>query len=190
MIILTALDAESMLPTISSRCRTIPLRPLPQPLIEQSLRLRWNIDSEQSHLLSHLADGRLGWAVERAKNPTILESREALLEQFYDILDGDVVFRFQVADTLAKKTDVLPAHLQTWLTWWRDLVMLTWENSQEQATLTNVDQLSLLQKYAGKWSQTNVFASLKQTKLALWQLERNANTKLVLENLFLTYPET
>ena len=192
MLILTALDAESMLPTISSRCRTLPLRPLSQPLIESSLRLRWDVESQQSHLLSHLADGRLGWAVDRVENPGLLENREALLAQFYDVVDGDVVARFQTVDKLARKPEVLPALLQMWLTWWRDLVMLSWENagtSPPATTLTNIDQLPLLQKYAGKWSQPHIFASLKQTKLALWQLERNANTRLVLENLFLTYPE-
>ncbi|MEI2611663.1 MAG: hypothetical protein V9G20_23760 [Candidatus Promineifilaceae bacterium] len=39
-----------------------------------------------------------------------------------------------------------------------------------------------------KWSPPQILACLQRTNDALWQLERNANTRLVVENLLLTYP--
>ena len=64
VLLLTATDADTLLPTISSRCRTIGLRPLPTDLIEQSLTTRWHVPADDAHLLAHLSDGRLGWAVQ------------------------------------------------------------------------------------------------------------------------------
>ncbi len=189
VLILTANDADTLLPTISSRCRTIKLRPLSADLIEQSLTTRWQVDGETAHLLAHLADGRLGWAVQAAQDDTILQTRTTQLEHLHNVLDGSRVDRFQLADKLAKKAEELPNTLQAWLSWWRDLNMLVQGNGrQAKVTLTNIDEVAQLDQWAHRYDEEQALASLKQTNLALWQLERNANTRLVLENLLLTYP--
>ena len=54
--------------------------------------------------------------------------------------------------------------------------------------LTNVDEVARLEPLAAAWTEAQITASLNQTNEALWQLERNANTRLVLENLLLVYP--
>ena len=189
MLILTANDADTLLPTISSRCRTINLRPLPVDLIAQSLAVHWQVKEDEAHLLSHLANGRLGWAVNAAANPEILQQRQAHLAQLYDALDGNRVARFALADKLARKADILPALLQTWLSWWRDATLLAQKNGEAHGLhLTNIDENDRLQQVVKSWHKKEALTSLKQTNLALWQLERNGNTRLVVENLLLTYP--
>lgn len=189
LLLLTANDADTLLPTISSRCRTLNLRPLPTDLIEQSLATRWQVKADDAHLLAHLADGRLGWAVQAAQDASILAERRTHLEQLYAAIDGRRVTRFDVADKLARQAEDLPAVLQTWLSWWRDLNLLVQQNGQTATSaMTNVDEDGRLRRLARRWSKDQALASLKQTNLALWQLEHNANTRLVLENLLLTYP--
>ncbi len=189
VLILTATDADTLLPTISSRCRTINLRPLPVALISQSLGTRWGVAGEQAQLLAHLADGRLGWAVQAAQDETILQTRREQLDDLHIALEGSRVKRFALADKLARKAENLPAILQTWLSWWRDINLLVQQKgSQTQMTLSNMDELAQLDKWAHIYNREQAFASLKQTNLALWQLQRNANTRLVVENLLLTYP--
>ena len=189
VLILTANDADTLLPTISSRCRTLNLRPLPVDLIEQSLSTRWQVDGETAHLLAHLADGRLGWAVRAVQDEAILRTRGDQLDYLHNALNGSRVDRFQLADKLAKKAEELPAVLQTWLSWWRDLNMLVQGNGrQAKVVLTNIDEVEQIDHWANRYDEEQALASLKQTNLALWQLERNANTRLVLENLLLTYP--
>jgi DNA polymerase-3 subunit delta' len=188
VLLLTATDADTLLPTISSRCRTVGLRPLPATLIEQSLTTRWQVPADDAHLLAHLSDGRLGWAVRAAQDPAILESRDAHLEWLQEALNGSRVTRFAQADKLSRKPEQLPAVLQTWLSWWRDLTLLAQGPTRGGIALTNIDQEAQLARLAQTWTADQALESLKQTNLALWQLERNANTRLVLENLFLTYP--
>ncbi len=187
VLLLTANDADTLLPTISSRCRTVNLRPLPPDLIEQSLTTRWHVAEDQAHLLAYLADGRIGWAVLAAEDKTILQIRAANLQYLHDALAGTRVSRFQLADELARKPENLPEILQTWLSWWRDANLLARQNGVSDA-LTNIDERALLEETARTTDEETALTSLKQTDLALWQLERNANTRLVIENLLLTYP--
>lgn len=184
-LLLTATDAENLLPTIASRCRHLPLRPLHRQLISDALQTRWRIDAAQAELLSHLADGRLGWAVQAATDKQLRQSRTADLEQLETILAGSWLERFQQADKLANKAEDLPPLLQTWITWWRDLALTAWEQPE---LVVNVDRLAHLQQLAAAWGKPTILESLKQTQTALWQLQRNANTRLVLENLFLALP--
>ncbi len=189
VLLLTATDADMMLPTISSRCRTLNLRPLPADLIEQSLATRWQVPAEKATLLAHLADGRLGWAVQAAKDSTILQARAEQLAQLHEALGGRRVLRFALADKLARKPETLPDLLKTWLSWWRDLTLLNQRRGQPiSLILTNVDELPRLEPLAAAWSEQQIIHSLNQTNEALWQLERNANTRLVIENLLLVYP--
>ncbi|MCA9958584.1 MAG: DNA polymerase III subunit delta' [Anaerolineales bacterium] len=192
VLLLTANDADTLLPTIASRCRTIGLRPLPTDLIEQNLTTRWHVSETRAHLLACLADGRLGWAVQASQDESILQQRAMRLVQLHEVLVGNRVARFNSADKLSRKADELPEILQGWLSWWRDLMILAQAQrtpaAQTGLALTNVDHEAQLRDLAALWSPQRILESLQQTNLALWQLQRNANTRLVLENLFLAYP--
>ena len=200
MLVLTANDADTMLPTISSRCRTVNLRPLSTELIQQSLAIRWQVKEDDAHLLAHLADGRLGWAVQAAADAAIMQERRMHLNTLYEALTGRRVVRFAIADKLSNKAEELPDLLRAWLSWWRDVTLLAQANGGGKTpalsaaevavslTISNVDEETRLRELAAAWNKDVVLASLKQTNLALWQLERNANTRLVIENLLLIYP--
>jgi DNA polymerase-3 subunit delta' len=189
VLLLTATDADMLLPTIASRCRTLNLRPLPPELIETSLATRWHVPAEKATLLAHLADGRLGWAIQAAEDRAILDTRAEHLGYLQDALAGRRAQRFALADKLARKPEVLPDLLKTWLSWWRDLTLLNQRQGRPiSLMLTNVDEVARLEPLATAWTEPQINASLNQTNDALWQLERNANTRLVLENLLLIYP--
>ena len=187
VLLLTAVEADTLLDTISSRCRNLHLRPLNSDLIEQSLAVRWQVPAQEATLLAKLADGRLGWAVQAAKDSTVLTIRQTQLDALYDALAGNRVTRFALADKLARKAEELPDVFKTWLSWWRDMVLLT-QTQGQSAAITNVDQEAQLAEKAKVWSLDQALTSLQQTNRALWQLARNANTRLVVENLLLTYP--
>ena len=187
VLLLTAVDADTLLDTVNSRCRNLHLRPLTPDLIEQSLAVRWQVPAGEATLLAHLADGRLGWAVQAAQDKAILTTRQTQLDMLYDALAGNRVSRFVLADKLSRKAEELPDVFKTWLSWWRDLLLLTQANGQG-APISNIDQQAQLAEKAKGWTAEQALTSLQQTNQALWQLARNANTRLVVENLLLTYP--
>lgn len=188
VIILTANDADTLLPTIASRCRTLNLRPLPADLIEQSLATRWHVAAEEASLLAHLADGRLGWAVQASQDRQVLQTRSTHLGYLAGALAGSRIQRFQLADKLANQAETVPIILQTWLSWWRDANLLAQQRGTGRVPVTNIDQLDALQHISQTANAVTILACLKQTSLALWQLAHNGNGRLVLENLFLAYP--
>jgi DNA polymerase-3 subunit delta' len=187
ILILTAADSESILPTIASRCQTVALRPTPAVLIEEALMTRWRARTEDANLLAHLADGRLGWAVEALQDRARLETRADHLDLLYRALQGNLIARFSLAETLARKAETLPDMLQTWLSWWRDLVLLAFDR-RAQDRVANIDQSARLITCAGNWPPRRILDGLSQTERGLRLLRQNANTRLVLENLMLTYP--
>jgi DNA polymerase III subunit delta' len=189
ILILTAAEADALLPTIASRCRTLPLRPLPTAVIARALQEQWHVQQERAELLAHVANGRLGWAVQAVGDTAVWQSREEQLELLQTILTSKRVGRFQLAEKLANKAEILPIWLDMWLSWWRDVLIWQQGGGRDTAVVINIDYLPSLRQYADQWSLSQIQKSLHQTQTALWQLERNANTRLVLENLFLTYPK-
>ena len=189
ILLLTAIEADVLLTTITSRCRVINLRPVASLEIQTHLQTAQNLPEAEAQQVAHLANGRIGWAIQASQQPQILETYQIQLNQLYEALNGYRVQRFVLADKLARKPEQLSSLLQTWLSWWRDLMLITQaSNASATVEICNLGETNNLNKLAAIISQDHVLASLKQTRLALWQLQKNANTRLVLENLFLTYP--
>jgi len=187
ILILTATDAETLLPTIPSRCRTIALRQVPAQDIQDALETRWHVDPEQATLLAHLADGRIGWAIENAENGAALTEREDQLDLLTESFGQTRVGRFAIADKLAQKPEKLPALLKIWLSWWRDLTLVS-ARQKDAESLTNIDRKNELFDLAEQFPAGSAVASLLHTEQSLLYLKSNANTRLVLENLLLRYP--
>jgi DNA polymerase-3 subunit delta' len=187
ILVLTATDSDSVLPTVNSRCRTVGLRPISTALIEETLMTRHRVGVDEANLLAHLADGRLGWAIGAHEDPAILQERRTELEALDQALRGSLVARFAQAEALARKPDKLPSLLQTWLSWWRDLALLAYGQPAGHA-ITNIDRGEQLHDMAATWSRGAVLPALAQTAAALRQLRQNGNARLVLENVMLAYP--
>lgn len=190
ILLLTASDADALLPTIASRCRTINLRPLDATLLEDSLMAKWGVPPDKAQLLSRLADGRVGWAVAASTDPQLLRTRQEHLAQLHEALAGNRVRRFALAEKMTRRPELLPETLRTWLSWWRDLALLAHPSGKQAAVapITNVDDEQQIRRLAQTWPREAVLDSFKRTGAAIWQLSRNANTRLVMETLFLSYP--
>jgi DNA polymerase-3 subunit delta' len=190
ILLLTASDPDSLLPTITSRCRTVNLRPLAVEEIEQSLMAQHGVAPDDALLLAHLADGRPGWAIQAANDQHMLDTRVHELSQLSEALDGRRVRRFAIADKLSNNPDKLPGLLRTWLGWWRDLALLAYGLGPVYLAvpIANIDQRRRLEDLAGAWPAEVIAGCVESTSRALWQLSINANARLVMENLLLSYP--
>ncbi len=188
VLLLTAAEADTLLPTITSRCRLMALRPLPTTEIRAALRERWHAPPELADKLAHLADGRPGWAFRALQDPALVDGREAHIGYLAELLPAGRVSRFELADRLARDAEALPELLHTWLSWWRDAALLAWGGSQAMA-LVNIDHLDAMRAATARWERESLVTALKKTHDAVWQLEHNANARLVMENLLLGYPQ-
>jgi DNA polymerase-3 subunit delta' len=185
ILMLTASEAEALLPTIVSRCQVLNLRPLATETVQASLQERWEVDAERAQLLARLSGGRLGWAVTASQDDAILARREKHLDEMMALMGQGRVERLEYAQQLSRNPEAVPELLHLWLSWWRDLLLAA---SGSSVGITNVDSEDTLRIQAQRYSLGQVRNFVEALRAAAWRLERNANTRLTLEVLMLSLP--
>lgn len=188
--ILVAESAVALLPTIVSRCQLVRCSYLRADQIERALVERWQVDEGRASVLSALADGRLGRALEWAASEERLAARDRLLDLLPALEEGDLLVRLDAAEALVKETqgkegDLLPELLDLAVLWYRDL--LVWKQLQEPALLVNRDRQSQIARLAGEYGEAMLGARLEAVEAAKESLRRNVNARLALEKLFLSF---
>jgi len=184
ILILTTSDRDALLPTIVSRCQILTLHPLPIEQVQEVLVER-GVDEEQARLLARLSAGRLGWAISAANDPAPLRQRQQRLDEMTALAGQGRVERFAYAARLSRNSDTVRQTLDLWLSWWRDLLLLT---SGSAVEITNLDRQAELENAARRYSLDQVYNTIVALRRAVWQLEHNANPRLLLENLMLHWP--
>ena len=100
ILLLTAENAEALLPTIVSRCEILRLRPLPLDVVRASLSAR-GIPAEQANLLAHVCGGRAGLAFRLSHDGAQMEQRAAWLDDLWRLLHANRAERFAYAEHAA-----------------------------------------------------------------------------------------
>lgn len=189
ILLLTASDTESLLPTIVSRCEVLRLRPLPIEHVATGLQERWQVPPEQAHLLAHISGGRPGHALNLFQQPERLEQRASWLEMLYEALPASRTQRFALAEEMIKNKERSKENLRqmliAWLPLWRD-VMLNIAGST--APLLNPDQEETIQTIANLLDLTTAKFTLSKIENTLLLLEKNINIRLAFEVLLLDLP--
>jgi DNA polymerase-3 subunit delta' len=185
VLLLTAPDPALLLPTILSRVQLIPLHLLTTSQIRQALRERWQVADEDAALISALAAGRMGWAVQAAENEELLHERQEHLEMLTCVPSLTRVQRFDIAQKMSGEGDKIKGMLELWLLWWRDLIFAA-NNCPE--LVVNVDMRPLLQKQAAKISPVESTRVIRLILRTLEALEQNVNARMALEVLMLDVP--
>jgi DNA polymerase-3 subunit delta' len=188
ILILTAADSGTLLPTIVSRCQILTLRPLSTSLVVEALQTRWGADLAQAELLAQLAVGRPGWAIRALDDQELLERRERHLQELLELLAGSRVDRLSYAHRVSRDPVLLKEVLTQWLTLWRDLLLL--QSGAAQTKIMNLDWQEKLQSLARQTSVTQAAEMVARLRLALMNLERNVNPRLSLEVVLLKLPSS
>jgi DNA polymerase-3 subunit delta' len=185
LLLLTAESADELLPTIVSRCRVVPLRPLPEKEVAQALQDRWKITPVRAELLARLSGGRLGWAVGQAQLEDWGAEREELFQEWSQILRGNRCLRFTLAQKTAADREEARKTLQAWQSFSHDLLLRTLSGDAE---VTNIDFQKPLNQMASGISPDRARRWLLALRRAEEQIDRNANVRLALEAAFLDAP--
>lgn len=187
VIVLTAPNTDTLLPTIVSRCQLLNLRPAPVRAVEEALLAR-GVASERAALIARLSRGRIGWALRAIEDDAMLEARAERLKDLRDLLTAGRTQRFAYAEKLARAE---PSHvvqtLEDWLLLWRDVARATGREASPEA-LVNADQRDWIAQLANVLSIAQVAALLRAIGQTLQYLDRNVNPRLALDVLLLKLP--
>lgn len=181
ILMLTADNPESLLPTIVSRCEVLRLRPLSLAQVEEELRRR-GADENSARLMAHVSEGRPGYAIQLLEDGSLLEFRSQRLDDLLKLLSAPRVERFAYAEKLSKEKGVMRQVLLVWLSFWRDVLLRT---AKANSPLTNVDRIEQIEQLADKLSLAMARQRVAEAERAIQQLERNVNARLLAEVLLL-----
>ena len=185
VLILTSARPHALLPTVVSRCQTLPLRVLPRAQVAAALAQRWQAAPDQAELLARLAQGRLGWAVKRLTDHSAADERAHRLARAQALPRQGLLQRLAFAEELSKNPATVQATLAVWISWWRD-VMLVQEGCA--AFMRHIDHADDVTREAGSFAPAAVRAYVQRLQAAPIQLNQNANPRLLLETLMLHMP--
>lgn len=183
VFLLTAINQYSLLPTIISRCQSIPLSRVPLAEIREMLVRRCQIDSEEAALYASLSDGLPGVAWNLAVSGGGKEIRDLVFKLDEQITAGSVQALFKMAEEFDKKKEMLPEILEQLLLWYRD--KLVWLQTAEENLIINIDRISDLKNNSVNFSKNYLVSSIDSILEAKNQVNRNVNARLVLEVLLL-----
>jgi DNA polymerase-3 subunit delta' len=99
-IVLIAPRLDSVLPTVASRCRHIPLATVPMDVISAHLARELSVEPDAAAVIATASRGRAGWAIRMAQDPSRWQAfteRQAKAEAFESATPSD---RFIAVDEL------------------------------------------------------------------------------------------
>ena len=196
VLLLTADTVEQLLPTITSRCEILRLRPLPVERLEVYLKER-GAGSEQAQLLAHISGGRSGYALHLLDNKDALKFRKERLDDLLTLLRSTRRERFAYAEKMAPRIKAdkekveedkkrFRETLLLWLSFWRDLLLRA---AGSDAPLVNVDYTEFVDALATRLTLPEVLKLVSEAEGAIDKLERNVNARLLAEVTLLDWPK-
>jgi len=185
VLLLTADSAEQLLPTITSRCEILRLRPLSTDQVAAYLQDH-GANPDQARLLAHLSGGRPGYARRLLADPSLLEKRQEYLASLGTMLSASRAEKFAYAEKLARDKQALRQALLTWLAYWRDVMI---RSAQAGIPIANADRADEIEALAGQVGLSQTRRLVQSLEGALARLEQNVNPRLLLEVLLLDLPK-
>ncbi len=179
LILMTAANRESLLPTIISRCQQVRFDPLNAEDIGRALIERQGVDPSRASLISRLSNGSYSRALDLL-SADVFEERAFAVEFIRNALSGNAARVIDDAERIAswKNRDQVQRFLVTILMWFRDAMVL-----KEGGTIINLDQEEDLRRFLTRNPRADILAAMAETERALSLLDRNAYIKLVLYTL-------
>lgn len=184
ILLLTAGNAEQLLPTIVSRCEILRLRPVTVDAVAGFLTAR-GLEQDQARLLSHLSDGCPGYAIQLSLDDPLLAFRKEKLDDLRAILASNLPQRFQYAEKISKSREMFRQVLFIWLSYWRDILLST---SGASAAFTNIDRTDEIETIAAAINLPLARAVTESLEKAIDRIDRNVNARLLAEVTIMDWP--
>jgi DNA polymerase III subunit delta' len=188
ILLLTADTAEQLLPTITSRCEILRLRPLSVEVVASYL-LEHGSEAETANLLAHISGGRPGYALRLLADEEALDFRQRRLAEMQDLLKSNRRERFAYAEKLTNRRyeakERFRETILLWLSFWRDVLLRT---AGSETPLTNVDYSEAVEALANRLTMNDARNLVSDAEQAIDKLERNVNARLLAEVTLLDWP--
>ena len=180
-------NAETLLPTINSRCVMLKLRNIKDTLIKKYLMENLEIPDYKADMCTALAQGNMGRAIMLANSDHFNEIREEAVHLLKHISEMELNEIVAAVKNISVYKLEITDYLDIIMIWYRDVLL--YKATKEIDKVVFKDQLQSIKEQARKSSYEGIELILESLEKAKARLKANVNFDLVMELLFLTIKE-
>lgn len=189
VLILTALQASDLLPTIVSRCQHIRFSPISREKLKTFLIEKHGLDAEDAAIFSAMANGSIAKALSMIKKNSQanwIRLRDWLLniiglEQTGSLSLQPIIILLSFAERLSKNKEIIQDSLEIIKTYLRDLII--YKYSPEK--IINKDLIRKIQYASQKITVKSLLSQIEAIQKAQKDIQANTNLRLTLEVMML-----
>lgn len=183
-IFLCSSRPEKVLQTITSRCQLLNISPIDTDSISQYLQTNKKIDKVTANLAAQFGQGSLTKAINSVYDD-LKHDRDEIVNIFRTSIKKN--FRSEISNQINKlikdsdKSKIIQ-YFTLLLFWIRDGLRFSYSNSH--SNFVNIDDIETITKFAKHYKDKNISNAINEIENAIYQLNSNVNTQMVLFSLF------
>ena len=187
VIMLLTENAETLLPTIRSRCVMMKLRNIKDQLVKKYLMEQMEIPDYKADVCVAFAQGNLGMAIMLATSYHFNEIKEEAVHLLKNIDEMDVSELMEAVKKCMTYKLEINDYLDIIAIWYRDVLIYKATKSVDRVVFS--DQLRYIRERASKSSYEGIENILDGIEKAKSRIKANVNFELTMELLLLTIKE-
>ncbi len=187
IIILLTTNADSLLPTILSRCVTLNLKPVSNKEIEKYLMTEEKIPDYMARFAASFAQGRLGRAISIATSENFNELKDSVLHLLKYIDEMEFTEIIEAIKQAAVHKLNIEDYIDFMMMWYRDV--LIYKSTNDANLVIFKEELKYIRKDATDRSYDGLNRILKAMDVAKIRLAANVNFDLAMELMLMTIKE-
>ena len=187
VIILLADNTDALLPTITSRCVKLNLKPVSDDEMKDYLMNQLHVPDYQAEIEASFAQGNIGRAKQLAESTDFMEMTEDVIRLLKKSRRMDVAAMIEVVKAWSSDKLDIYDRLDIFTMWFRDVLLF--KATREIDGLIFKEEINAISERASVSSYEGIEKILEAIQTAGNRLRANVNFELTMELLFLTIRE-
>ena len=187
VIMLLTENADTLLPTINSRCVMLKLRNIKDTLIKKYLMETMQVPDYKADMCTAFAQGNMGRAIMLANSEHFNEIRDEAVQLLKYINEMELSEIVQAVSRITAYKLEINDYLDIIMIWYRDVLL--YKATKDMDEVVFKDQIKYIKERAKRSSYEGIELIIESLEKAKARLKANVNFDLVMELLFLTIKE-
>ena len=187
VIMLLTENADTLLPTINSRCVMLKLRNIKDTLIKKYLMETMQVPDYKADMCTAFAQGNMGRAIMLANSEHFNEIRDEAVQLLKYINEMELSEIVQAVSRITAYKLEINDYLDIIMIWYRDVLL--YKATKDMDKVVFKDQIKYIKERAKRSSYEGIELIIESLEKAKARLKANVNFELVMELLFLTIKE-
>lgn len=187
IILLLTTNTTKLLPTILSRCVTVPFKAVANGEIKKYLMERYTIPDYLAEISAGFCQGNVGRAIKYATSESFIESKDAILHMLKKIDDMEL---YEIMESIkqfsANKLDV-EDYIDLMILWYRDVLLF--KVTKDPNLLLYKNEYRAISRQAARHNYEGIENIIQAMDKAKIRLRANVNFDIAIELMLLSLKE-